>query len=95
MRPSQVGGVYLFCSSVRYIAHLYCLAVQAGFYGDVGECLLHMRRVAGSIISRLKYAPVAQLIVCPLWGMGGHEFDSGPRHTKVVKMVLAAPRLAL
>ena len=22
------------CSSVRYLAHLYCLAVQAGFYGD-------------------------------------------------------------
>ena len=24
----------------RYIAHLYCLAVQAGFYSDVVECWL-------------------------------------------------------
>ena len=23
---------------VRYIIHLYCLAVQAGFYSDVVEC---------------------------------------------------------
>ena len=23
----------------RYITHFYCLAVEAGFYGDVVECL--------------------------------------------------------
>ena len=40
-------------------------------------------------------APIAQLVECPLRGTGGHGFDPGPRHTKVVKMVLAAPRLAL
>ena len=40
-------------------------------------------------------APVAQLVESLLRGMGGHGFDSGLRHTKVVKMVLAAPRLAL
>ena len=27
----------------RYIAHLYCLAVQAGFYSDVVECSLSTR----------------------------------------------------
>ena len=27
----------------RYIAHLYCLAVQAGFYNDVVECSLSTR----------------------------------------------------
>ena len=27
----------------RYIAHLYCLVVQAGFYSDVVECLLSTR----------------------------------------------------
>ena len=43
------------CSSVWYIAHSYCLAVQAGFYSDVVECWLHMRRVAGSILSRGKW----------------------------------------
>ena len=39
--------------------------------------------------------PIAQLVECPLRGTGGHGFDPGPRHTKVVKMALAAPRLAL
>ena len=27
------------CSSDRYMIHLYCLAVQAGFYSNVVECL--------------------------------------------------------
>ena len=40
-------------------------------------------------------APIAQLVECPLRGTGGHGFDPGPRHTKVVKMVLVAHRLAL
>ena len=30
-------------------------------------------------------APIAQLVECPLWGTGGHGFDPGPRHSKVVK----------
>ena len=30
-------------------------------------------------------APVAQSVECPLWGMGGHGFDPGLWHTKVVK----------
>ena len=30
-------------------------------------------------------APIAQFVECPLRGTGGHGFDSGPRHTKVVK----------
>ena len=30
-------------------------------------------------------APIAQLVECPLRGPGGHGFDPGPRHTKVVK----------
>ena len=32
--------------------HLYCLAVQAGFYGDVGECPTIDRRVPGSILGQ-------------------------------------------
>ena len=55
----------------------------------------------------LLLALVAQLVECPLRGTGGHEFDIGPWHSKVVKNVawhsdytkmvhvLAAPRLAL
>ena len=27
------------CSRDRYITHFYCLAVEAGFYSDVIECL--------------------------------------------------------
>ena len=34
----------------RYITHLYCLAVQAGFYSDAVERWSFVRRVAGSII---------------------------------------------
>ena len=30
-------------------------------------------------------APIAQLVECPLRGTGGHGFDPGLRHTKVVK----------
>ena len=33
----------------------------------------------------LKPALIAQLVECPLPGTGGHGFDPGPRHTKVVK----------
>ena len=29
--------------------------------------------------------PVAQWVECPLRGTGGHGFDPGPRHSKVVK----------
>ena len=38
-----------------------------------------------SLLTRRKPAPIAQLVECPLWGTGGHGFDPGPRHTKVVK----------
>ena len=27
------------CHGARYKAHFYCLAVEAGFYSDVVECL--------------------------------------------------------
>ena len=36
-------------------------------------------------------ASVAPVVECPLRGTGGHGFHPGPRHTKVVKMVLVAP----
>ena len=34
---------YECVTGYRYIAHLYCLAVQAGFYSDVVECSLSTR----------------------------------------------------
>ena len=33
----QFGGGE--CQGARYITHFYCLAVEAGFYSDVVECL--------------------------------------------------------
>ena len=32
----------------------------------------------------LPLAPVAEVVECPLRETGGHGFDPGPRHTKVV-----------
>ena len=37
---------------VRYMIHLHCLAVQAGFYSDVVECSNLNRKVLGSIPGR-------------------------------------------
>ena len=31
--------VQYLCSRYRYIRHFFCLAVEAGFYSDVVECL--------------------------------------------------------
>ena len=33
----QFGGGE--CHGARYITHFYCLAIEAGFYSDVVECL--------------------------------------------------------
>ena len=46
-----------------YTSHLYCLAVQAGFYGDGVECLISTRVVrvqspAGSGLKNNYYSPV-------------------------------------
>ena len=38
-------------------------------------------------------APVAQMVKCPLRGTGGHVFDPGLRHTKVVKNVTCCSSL--
>ena len=52
---------------------------------------LSQRRTAKAQISLHRIArspgpaPIAQLVECPLRGTGGHGFDPGPRHTKVVK----------
>ena len=42
-------------------------------------------KAACTNITVVKPAPVAQLVEYPLRGTGGHGFDPGPRHTKVVK----------
>ena len=47
------------------------------------------------ILLLLRPAPIAQLVECPLRGTGGHGFDPDRDRPKSLKMVLAAPRLAL
>ena len=42
------------CMSVRYITHLYCLAVQANFYSGAVDIWMCMHRVTGSLFSRCK-----------------------------------------
>ena len=44
-RPIRLGEKV---TGYRYIAHLYCLAVEAGFYSDVPVCLLKHAREPGS-----------------------------------------------
>ena len=39
----HIENVLFTVTGYRYIAHLYCLAVQAGFYSDVVECSLSTR----------------------------------------------------
>ena len=51
------------------------------------------------VVSRVYLMPlpatVAQSVECPLRGTAGQGFDPEPQHFKVVKIVLAAPCLAL
>ena len=42
------------CHRVYVYKHLYCLAVQAGFYGDVVECWIFVWMVAGSILGQVR-----------------------------------------
>ena len=65
------------CSSVRYITHLYCLAVTTNFYSGAVEIWMCMQRVTGSILSRCKddwqfFLPfdILWLNVGPCWGCG-------------------------
>ena len=44
-----------------------------------------LRKSCSFSLPRVPPAPIAQLEECPLRGTGGHGFDPGPRHTKVVK----------
>ena len=46
------GGLLPAQGLVRDIIHLYCLAVQAGFYSDVVVCSTIDGRFPGSILGR-------------------------------------------
>ena len=49
---------------------------------------LYISACSGSVLDLLPQfepAPIAQLVECPLRGTGGHGFDPGSRHTKVVR----------
>ena len=42
------------CGNVRYNTHLYCLAVQAGFYRDAVECLTATQEILVRSSARTK-----------------------------------------
>ena len=49
----ELIGYSWSCGNVRYNTHLYCLAVQAGFYSEAVECLtatqeIPVRSLAGT-----------------------------------------------
>ena len=53
------------CHGARYITHFYCLAVEAGFYSDVVECLpvdpatwVRFPAVTGKIFSLYDNVPI-------------------------------------
>ena len=48
------------------------------YAGDIKEAVL-------TTMFHCQLALVAQLVECSLWGTGGHGFDPGARHTKVIK----------
>ena len=50
-KSKMEGGI---CGYVSHNTHLFCLAVQAGFYSNVVECWLRMLKVPGSILGRGK-----------------------------------------
>ena len=52
----------VLCSSDRYMIHLYCFAVQAGFHSDVVECwpftqAVRVRSPAAALVIRI-FSPV-------------------------------------
>ena len=58
----------LTCTNVtgyRYILHLYCLAVQAGFYSDVVECrtLSPADRVRSPVVEKCYF----HFFTCYIW----------------------------
>ena len=67
----------------KYVAHLYCLAVQAGFYSDAAGVgfLWGGSRVRSSARS----GPDSSSGRVSASGAGGRRFETRPRHTKGVK----------
>ena len=59
---------------------------KRGFYLTLSRPLLyHYFMINDTPLQMYKLVPVAQMVECPLRGTGGHGFDPGLRHTKVVK----------
>ena len=68
-----------------YSANFYALLTLIPLSGDVHPNPGPNSNVSYESYSSDEPAPIAQLVECPLRETGGHGFDPGPRHTKVVK----------
>ena len=69
----MLGGI---CGNVRYNTHLYCLAVQAGFYSDAVECLTATQEDPGSILGRdkrcLAFFHLLHTYILVPWGVNNY-----------------------
>ena len=58
-----------------------------GYRQENDKCYETLQSLGKNVFSNEKSlsSQIAQFVRCPLRGTGGHGFDPGPRHTKVVK----------
>ena len=83
------------CTSKRSILFFFTLCIIWTPLEHLNIKSLHMLVQYLHAHTRGVPVPVAQSVKCPLRETWRHGFDPGPRHTKSLKMVLAASRLAL
>ena len=76
---------YYYYSSVNALASAHGISLILSKWKEIA--VLYIKHTCTRTISLHFFlpAPVAQVLECPLWGTGGHGFDPGPRHTKLVK----------
>ena len=72
------------CSLIQQFVEMYTILKQISLKWRFQHFLKLPPYKIWGIFSQTP-APIAQLVECPLRGTGGHGFDPGPRHTKVVK----------
>ena len=74
---------YSFCHSAN-IYQFICHSANSSVITMEFDKICDSIKLCIFLYRKKKPAPIAQLVECPLRGTGGHGFDPGPRHTKVV-----------
>ena len=84
-------GQYVLCLPLLLLEFCQCSSFCPWVFADFVKvkeiAVLYIKHTCTRTINLQFFlsAPVAQVVECPLRGTGGHGFDSGPRHTKLVK----------